>query len=120
MVVFVSHPEVELVDAPRALEACALPSLAVDDKATLGSVHDPISTVARGTHGGEWAANFRDLVEDSGVLTLVGLNLQDLFPHVRQPVAACRYVALATSGSVGLGDVHVWSEGGRCHTVRRS
>ena len=120
MIALVSHPEVELVDAPRALEACALPSLAVDNKATLGSVHDPISTVARGTHGGEWATHFGDLVKDNGVLALVGLNIQDLFANIGQPIAACRYVALATFGSVGLGDVYVWSEGGRCHTVRRS
>ena len=80
MIVLVSHPEVELVDASRSLEPCALPSLAVDNKTALRCVHYPISSVARGTHGVEWATHFGDLAKDVGVPALVGLDIQDLFP----------------------------------------
>ncbi len=62
LVVFISHPEVKLVNPPLAFELRAASRLANLDMPTLRVVDYNVALIASCAHGREWAAYFRNLV----------------------------------------------------------
>ena len=84
--VLIPHPEVELIYSTRgAVEAGSLTGLAVQDEPALGIIHYPVASVAGGPYGGEGSTHLSDLIHHSGVLALIGQNIQNHLAHIGHP-----------------------------------
>ncbi len=85
--------------SPQSLEVGPGSRLDVLDETTLRNVYDPIPAVARLTDSTQWTGYFCDMVDYARIYALIGLGLQPLLTHVREPSTTGRHVVLPPLGS---------------------